>query len=72
MVPTLCGLPPYDDFKIFPQPICSSKPHKYENYDKTIYKVPHLGPYIYDVHSEGGRGSLGICHVFADSIAFKQ
>ena len=42
MVPTLCGLPPppppYDDFKIPPQPICSSKSHKYDNY-KTIYKA---------------------------------
>ena len=30
------------------------------------------GPYIYDVHTEGGWGSLEICHVFADSIVFKQ
>ena len=34
--------PSYDDFKIFPQPICSSKSHKYDNYDKTTYKVPPL------------------------------
>ena len=26
------------------------------------------GPYIYDVHTEGGWGSLEICHVFVDSI----
>ena len=25
-----------------PQPICSSKSHKYDNYDKTTYKVPHF------------------------------
>ena len=30
------------------------------------------GPYIYDVHTEGGWGSLEICHVFADSTVFKQ
>ena len=30
------------------------------------------GPYIYDVHTDGGWGSLEICHVFADSIVFKQ
>ena len=29
------------------------------------------GPYI-DVHMEGGWGSLEICHVFEDSIVFKQ
>ena len=27
MVPSRCGLPPYDDFKISLQPICSSKSH---------------------------------------------
>ena len=31
--------PQYDDFS---QPICSSKSHKHNNYDKTIYKVPPL------------------------------
>ena len=31
--------PPYDDLKISPQPICSSKSHKYENYDKTTYSL---------------------------------
>ena len=31
--------PPYDDFKISPQPICSSKSHNNDNYDKTTYKV---------------------------------
>ena len=31
-----------------------------------------MGPYIYDVHTEVGWGSLEICHVFADSIVFKQ
>ena len=30
------------------------------------------GPYIYEVHTEGGWGSLEICHMFADSIVFKQ
>ena len=30
------------------------------------------GAYIYDVHTEWGWGSLEICHVFADSIVFKQ
>ena len=30
------------------------------------------GPYIYDVHTEGGWGSLKLCHVFVDSIVFKQ
>ena len=30
------------------------------------------GPYIYDVHTAGGWGSLEICHLFADSIVFKQ
>ena len=29
-----------------------------------------LGPYIYDVHTEGAWGSLEICHVFADSTVF--
>ena len=34
-----------------------------------------MGPYIYDVHTEGGEGgwrSLEICHVFVDSIVSKQ
>ena len=31
-----------------------------------------MGPYIYDVYTEGGWGSLVICHVFSDSIVFKQ
>ena len=31
--------PPNDDSKIFPQPICSYRSHKYDNYDKTTYKV---------------------------------
>ena len=30
------------------------------------------GPYIYDVHMEGGWESLEICHVFAESIVFRQ
>ena len=30
------------------------------------------GPYIYDVHTEGGWGSLEICHVFTDSTVFKK
>ena len=40
MVPILCGLlsHPCDDFKISPQPKCSSKSQKYDNY-KTIYKA---------------------------------
>ena len=37
-------------------------------------RTPFLqkGPYNYHVHTEGGWGSLEICHVFADSIVFKQ
>ena len=31
---------PYDDFKISPQPIWSSKPHKYDNYHKATHKFP--------------------------------
>ena len=31
-----------------------------------------VGSYIYDVHTEGEWGSLEICHVFADSLVFKQ
>ena len=31
--------PPYDDFKISPQPICSYRSHKYDNFYKTTYKV---------------------------------
>ena len=37
--------------------------------------IRRKGSYIYDVHTEGGGwegGSLGICHVFAHSIVFKQ
>ena len=30
------------------------------------------GPNIYGVHMEMGWGGLEICHVFADSIVFKQ
>ena len=30
------------------------------------------GPYIYDVHTEGGWGSLEICHAFANSCSFFQ
>ena len=30
------------------------------------------GPNIYDVHMERGWGGPEICHVFTDSIAFKQ
>ena len=30
------------------------------------------GPYIYDVHTEGGEGVLEVCHMFVDSIVFKQ
>ena len=30
------------------------------------------GPYIYDVHTEGGSGDLDICHIFDNSIVFKQ
>ena len=30
------------------------------------------GPYIYDVHTEEGSGDLNICHIFDDSIVFKQ
>ena len=37
-----------------------------------ISQTLHWGSYIYDVHTEGGWGSLDICHVFADSIVFKQ
>ena len=37
---------------------------------------PLMGPYIYDVHTEGGceegGGGLEICYVFADSVVFKQ
>ena len=32
-----CSL--YDDFKISLQPICSSKSHKCDKYDKTTYKI---------------------------------
>ena len=32
----------------------------------------NLGPNIYDVHMDEGWRSLEICHVFADSIVFKQ
>ena len=39
----------------------------------TCWKLlPFQGPYIYDTHTEGVWGSLEICHVFADSIVFKQ
>ena len=37
-----------------------------------------MGPYIYDVHMGGGWGgggggfSLEICHLFANSIVFKN
>ena len=34
--------PPYDDIKISPQPICSSKPHKHDNYDKLTNSFPLL------------------------------
>ena len=46
MVPYLRGLPlsQSDDFKIFPHPVCSSKSHKYNNYDKATYMV---SPYCY-------------------------
>ena len=40
MVRSLCDLPPYNDFKISPQPICPSKSHEYDNYDKKTDKVP--------------------------------
>ena len=30
------------------------------------------GPNIYDVHTERGWGGLEICHMFTDSIVFKQ
>ena len=39
--PYFCGLhSPYDGFKTFPLPLplCSSKSHKYNNYDKAPYK----------------------------------
>ena len=36
------------------------------------FLITERGPYIYDVHMEGGWGSLEICHVFADSNVLKQ
>ena len=41
MVPSLIGLPLllYDNFKISPQPICSSKSYKYNKYDQMTYRV---------------------------------
>ena len=38
----------------------------------THYHHQTIGPYINDVHTEGGWGSLEICHVFVDSIVCKQ
>ena len=38
----------------------------------TPFFLSALGPYIYDVHTKGGCWSLEICHVFANSIVFKQ
>ena len=41
--------------------------------DPPITEPPSFkGPCIYDVHTEGGWEGLEICHVFADSIVFKQ
>ena len=40
--------------------------------ESSINQKTDKGPYIYDVHMEGGRGSLEICHVFADFIVFKH
>ena len=40
--------------------------------ESSINQKTDKGPYIYDVHMEGGWGSLEICHVFADSIVFKH
>ena len=34
-MPLKLAPPPYDNFKISPQPTCSSKSYKYDNYDKT-------------------------------------
>ena len=31
-----------------------------------------MGPYIYDVRAEVGMEVVEICHVFEDSIVFKQ
>ena len=36
--------PPYDDIKIFPQALGSSRFHKYNNYDKTTH---NFSPYCY-------------------------
>ena len=30
------------------------------------------GPYIYDVHAEGGEGVLELCHVVTASLEFKR
>ena len=45
MVPSL---PPYDNFKIFPQLVCSSKSYKYKKYDKTTYRVSPPPPLLLD------------------------
>ena len=34
-MPLKLAPPPSDNFKISPQPTCSSKSYKYDNYDKT-------------------------------------
>ena len=34
--------------------------------------LSYKGPNIYDVHMDMGWGGLEICHVFTDSIFFKQ
>ena len=43
-----------------------------DNYSKTSRILWQQGPYIYDFHTKESWGSLEICHVFADSINFKQ
>ena len=53
MVPSLCGLPPIDDSKISPQLICSSKFHKYDNYDKATYRVPPIASFPRQTCSPG-------------------
>ena len=36
----------------------------------SLLKCRAIDPYIYDVHLEGGWGSLEICHLFADSVFY--
>ena len=44
----------------------------YQLLDLFVLRKTFKGPYIYEIHTEEGWGSLEICYVFADSIVFKQ